>query len=352
MKVRHELVKHSILQADNSFGAIRYILSLSIILVHFTAITGMGGFTWLPNYDLVGGFFALSGFLIFKSYHSAASIWIFLRDRAARIMPSYLTVILSCFLLLSLVSNLGIIDYFTNPATWRYLGANLMMANFLAPELPGVFTGGEIHAVDGSLWTMKVEWCLYLSVILAAWFIIRKRYNPLKVIICIYIFSAIYRYVLYGMWEATDLTIYEILSRQFGGQLTYFYAGVLLYCYYERVHNHMAAIGLICTVAFVFCHAFQDIKEISIFITPLVFSGVILGYGLMGRWGSWCNKITNCSYEIYLFHYPVIQLVANSSLPKRVGMIGCLVATFVGTIAVSYLTARYISDPLRRRLRR
>lgn len=352
MKLRPQLIKHQVLPADNSLGAVRYILALGILLGHFTVLTGMGDFLWIPSYQIVGGFFALSGFLIFKSYHRASSGSVYLRDRAARIMPSYITVVLACFLLLSMVSTLGISDYFASPQTWRYLACNLVMANFAAPDLPGVFTATDIHAVNGSLWTMKVEWCLYLSIFPAAWLIIKKRLNPMLVIAAIYILSATYRYIMYRIFLTSGLGIFDILARQFGGQMTYFYAGVLLYCYYQQASRYIPMVAIVGAVAFAGCHYFRHIIEVTIILSPAAVTATVLGFGLWGRWGAWTNRFVNSSYEIYLFHCPVIQLIANSTLPTHLGMAGCLVVAIVGTFAVSYLCARFISDPLRRRLRK
>lgn len=165
-----------------NMGAVRYILAVSVIIYH---VGGLMGFevSWpIPSYIAVGAFFALSGFLVFGSFLHSHSLKSFLERRARRIMPPYISVVLFCAVALVGVSTFPAIRYFTSPDWWRYLVANLSFMNFLAPTLPGVFDGYEHPAVNGSLWTMKVEWMLYLSVPVVAWLLARFRSRPVWVI--------------------------------------------------------------------------------------------------------------------------------------------------------------------------
>jgi peptidoglycan/LPS O-acetylase OafA/YrhL len=156
-------------------GVVRYYLALSVVMAHFSTLTGVE--VWWPtsSYDAVGGFFALSGFLVYGSYLRAPSLKTFIANRARRILPAYSFIILLCAFGLVGLSTLPAAEYFTSWHWWRYLLSNLTFLNFLCPDLPGVFSGNEMTAVNGSLWTLKVEWMLYLTVPLVAWLIAKLR---------------------------------------------------------------------------------------------------------------------------------------------------------------------------------
>lgn len=52
----------------NNVGLVRYYLALSVLIVHFNSLTGSNIFWPTSSYAGVGGFFALSGFLMYGSY--------------------------------------------------------------------------------------------------------------------------------------------------------------------------------------------------------------------------------------------------------------------------------------------
>jgi peptidoglycan/LPS O-acetylase OafA/YrhL len=65
-----------------------------------------------------------------------------------------------------LVSAQPATDYLSAPGTYEYLLNGLLYTGF--PRLPGVFLGHPCPAlVNGSLWTLPVEFALYLAVMMA-----------------------------------------------------------------------------------------------------------------------------------------------------------------------------------------
>lgn len=97
--------------------------------------------------------------------------------RIKRIVPAYFTVILLCAVLLWPLSKLSFSGYFLDAQFWRYLAANLSFQNYIEPCLPNVFENNLICAVNGSLWTIKVEEGFYLSVPIFYWLIKAKKIN-------------------------------------------------------------------------------------------------------------------------------------------------------------------------------
>ncbi len=118
-------------------------------------------------------FFVLSGFLICESLLRDGQPFRYLVRRVFRIFPALVTVVLVCALVLGpLVTSLSAGEYFSAWRTWRYVIANCLMNPQY--DLPGVFeTSPYPDAVNGSLWTLPVEFSMYL-VLPAVLFVLRR----------------------------------------------------------------------------------------------------------------------------------------------------------------------------------
>lgn len=337
---------------DNSITAVRYLLALAVAVAHVNYLTGGSVMFPITSYQGVCGFFTISGFLIIKSFHhSEGKIGRYLFNRAVRILPSYFVVVIIATFALAGISTMPAGSYFSSGHTWRYLLANLSFMNFIEPSLPGVFDANDVtSAVNGSLWTMKIEWALYLSVPVAAWLIWRRNRRPWVVISAFCLFSVGYRWGLWTLYQRTGEQIYEILSRQFFGQLTFFYLGVFLYFYYGKLRRRLPLIGAVAlciAVGALFIGRDSDLYRFV--VDPLVLSAIVLSSGLAGRWGCIASRFTDCSYELYLFHFPVIQVFVNlcpDMAPTRIFFFA-----MGSTLVLAYLTARFVSLPLRRWLK-
>lgn len=288
---------------DNNMGAVRYLLAFAVLMAHFNIVFGTQWWFPVSSYYGVGGFFTLSGFLIYGSYMRSGGLMPFLARRARKIVPPYFFIVLACaFLLCLTVPSGGRADYFS--VEWvKYLAANLSFLNFLQPSLPGVFGG---YPVNGSLWTIKIEWMLYLSVPVFVWLLSRKwMRHPVALIVLIYIFSGLYRLLFCLLYERTSVELYDILSRQFFGQLCFFYSGVLIYMllpWFRKIKWSAAAVALVLIIAG------RWIPGFSFFVEPMAIAVVVMALSLSGGLLKKLN-VNNFSYEIYLFHMPVLLLV-------------------------------------------
>lgn len=315
----------------NNMGLVRYVLSFAVLYDHFRLLSGWDSAPSLgiSSYHAVGAFFALSGFLVFKSFLNSRGTGDYLRRRARRILPPYLTVVVFMALFCSVVSSLPPAEYFMSPDFWKYLGANVTFMNFLHPTLPGVFTDCVRPAVNGSLWTIKEEWALYLSVPVTAWAIWRFRWRPLAVVMALYGVSIIYRVYFDWLYQSTGRGIYEILSRQFVGQLMYFYSGVAIYFVYDRFRQRRLTLFLL-SVAAVVCGRF--IPGYSYVVEPMAIASLTLLASLCVPCVDFLRDRYNLAYEIYLFHFPVIQLAAHWHLAGHIGHAGTLAAVIAVTV--------------------
>ena len=331
-----------LLHNENNLDIVRYYLSFAVLFAHFAELTGTTNYFPTSSYTAVGGFFMLSGFLVFYSYLRSKSTLQYFKRRAQRIIPPYMAIVLLCALCGVWLTNLPAEEYFTSSQFWQYLGANLTFANFLQPSLPGVFEGQVYEAVNGSLWTMKVEILLYISIPLAAW--LMMRCSRVWALGLIYALSYIYKMWMGHLYVESGELIYRIMQRQVGGQLLFFYSGVAIlmyFDYFQRYIRWLFPVALAVGVASKWVNWFDAIE-------PLCIAIVIIGFAYNCRWFVWMRKYDNIAYDIYLFHYPIIQLVVYWGLPER-NIYWALAVVVAMTISLSLLSWYFIERPVMRR---
>lgn len=291
----------------------RYVLAMAVLIAHTNLLAHTGIPFPISSFEGVGGFFALSGFLMYPSFMKHQKSGQYIRSRARRLLPQYLFVILVSAFGCSLLSILPAAQYFTDSGFYKYLAANITFLNWLHPELPGVFVGNEYvsHAVNGSLWTMKVEWCLYLSVPLFAWCVARTKRHPRVTAFIIILMSICYRMIFAYLYAASGREIYNILGRQIFGQFSYFYCGMVVYFYLEQFKKYIGYILLISAILL-----FIPVSDhyVSIVISPFVISTLVLSLSLWPKDIRWLRHKENISYNMYLWHWPVIQLCVWSGI--------------------------------------
>lgn len=291
----------------------RYVLALGVVVAHFNELAGHEVPFFISSFESVGAFFVLSGFLVYPSFEKHRSLRKYLSSRARRIMPSYLFIVLLCAFGLAAVSSLPVSHYFSSAGLWKYLAANVSFLNWLHPDLPGVFEGSQYltPAVNGSLWTMKVEWSLYISVPVTVWFIARLKVSSRKTVIWIIVLSILYRQGLLWIFDRTGSNFILILSRQFFGQLSYFYFGVLVYFYLDRFKRNIylwMGVGLLLYILY------PNVPSGDIFIAPVAVGLIVMSVSLTEKTPGLLRHRRNISYEIYLFHFPLVQLLIYTGL--------------------------------------
>ncbi|MCM1321652.1 MAG: acyltransferase [Bacteroides sp.] len=153
---------------DNGFHFIRLACCLVVLYEHTAALACPRLLCLNLRSAAVNVFFILSGFWVTQSFLKSESLREYAAKRARKIFPQYAAVVVLCAVLLAAFSALPAKEYFSDGGFRKYLAANLCTLNFLHPPLPGVFGGA---AVNGSLWTIKVELAFYVMlplIVLAA----------------------------------------------------------------------------------------------------------------------------------------------------------------------------------------
>lgn len=328
----------------NNFGLLRYIMALSIMAGHFNFLTGADVPQLLSAYDCVGAFFALSGFLVYNSYRHSTSLKDYLRRRARRLLPPYLLVVAVCAVGLSALSTLPAADYFSSAGFWRYVGANAVFLNFLQPDLPGVFADAPMSAVNASLWTLKEEWMLYLLFPALLWAVRRWRLGMGWTLAAVYLLSVAYRGGMVWWSEQTGNGMYLVLSRQVFGCISFFFTGVALHVWFEPF---MRRSWLWFGVALVLFAVSYTGVWMQILLRPAAVGIILIFLGVTGRWGHWAAGRNNISYDIYLFHFPIIQTLAalgvTAALPAGASFVVAVAVTAaLGALSWRFLDRRFL----------
>jgi peptidoglycan/LPS O-acetylase OafA/YrhL len=292
----------------NNFDLLRAIFAVTVFCVHAAVLSVNNHLLsltcFLSSEVAVKSFFVVSGFLIFMSYQNSHTISSFFSKRIRRIYPAYLFVILASVLMGVFFTTLPVNEYWS-VSTLKYFLANLIFINFLQPTLPGLFTENFNPAVNGALWTLKIEVMFYIAVPLIVFCF--NRFGRLPVMLLLFISSVIYSYVLFAMAQSNGGGAFVELQRQLPGQLTFFIVGAAGYYYFEAFKKYALYLVLLGLLAFVFkAHLPWIVLEpLSLGVLVIYFATAFTYVGDFGKYGDF-------SYGIYILHFPILQLlIAN-----------------------------------------
>ena len=322
----------------NNFDLLRFLFAGTVCLVHAYELSGYKELgiisVFLSSKIAVEAFFVVSGFLIFMSYERSSSAGSYAEKRVRRIFPAYIVVVVLCALGLVIISSLPYREYFSSQ--WiKYVLANLSFMNFIEHSLPGVFEHNKINAVNGALWTLKIEVMFYLCV--PAFVYLFRRIGCLTVLVFVYFSSVIYVFILSVMTENTDSGLYAILSRQLPGQLSYFMAGAFFYYFLDAFEKHTTyfvsiAILILCANT-----------EISLsFVQPFAIATLVIFFGLFLYAGNF-GKFGDISYGVYILHFPIIQIFLDEAWFEEdpwLFLSGIIVVTLIGAILMRHFVEK------------
>jgi peptidoglycan/LPS O-acetylase OafA/YrhL len=154
----------------NVFDVLRLVAAMAVLISHCYPLTGradpLGQATGTTLGELgVGVFFAISGFLVARSWTAQPQLGAFTAKRALRLLPALVVAVwLTALVLGPAVTTLPLGDYLTRPQTWIYPLRSSFLITFDG-RLPGVFEDNPLPgAVNGSLWTLPIEAFAYALV--------------------------------------------------------------------------------------------------------------------------------------------------------------------------------------------
>lgn len=308
------------IRKENCFDFLRFFFATILIISHFCTLTGNDQLLPLDGGTSVKAFFTITGFLVTYSYlRHNCDIVIYAKRRFARIIPAYAVTIVLCILIGWIVTTLTTKDYFSSSQTWKYFFSNIIMLNWLEPELPNVFLTNPLHQMDGSLWVMKQEVFFYMLV--PFFILLIKKTNkkwiciPL-VIICLCIYPHV-----------------NIQTKLF----TYFIGGMALMFFFDIYNKFFPYFFFFAIIAI--CFSILD---------TIAFPMMLVGIAYHCKPLNLFRKLDNITYGLFLYHFPIIQLLIHYGVAEY-NLTLCFLLTIIITSFLATLSWFYIEKPLMNR---
>ena len=327
----------------NNLTALRWFAASLVLFGHAFVFLGLSEplfLQWVPMGQLgVYIFFAISGYLVAQSWQRDPSVLRFLAKRALRIFPGLLVcTTLSVLVLGPWLTTLDMATYWHNEHTRGYF---TNVALFVTYHLPGVFAQNKFpHVVNGSLWSLPVEFFMYLLLALlglwGAWFQNQKWGAWLTGLVTI---SFMALTSLWALPNTESLVVYRTDLRQIPLCGVYFMVGASLYQFNLRKHFNLSNVVL----AVVLWLCLSREPHLFAMASWVVLPFVVLAFGLshhtwLSRWHQ-----RDYSYGIYIYAFPVQQTLAFfwSHMP----LTAYLLSTFVITVALAATSWHFVEKP-------
>lgn len=297
---------------NNNFDSLRLFAAMAVLFSHSWPI-GFGEhdptiFGFSIGTIAVCVFFWTSGYLVTGSWFRDPRLIQFSKARFLRIYPGLFVNTIICILFLGPVfTTLSLYDYFSSSETWLYL--TNASALKLRAELPGVFGENPIRTVNGSLWTLPYEVSCYMLLVFL--FVTIKNIRIVALLSVFLLF--VHTVVVFGL--KIDLASASSLQKHyfhFSRFLIAFFAGVLFRIYgFEKIHWLYFVFVLVVVLTVSANADAQIIKSYSMIVAScafvVLFSFKLPAFAIIPHsWGDW-------SYGIYIYAFPVQQLIKNSS---------------------------------------
>jgi peptidoglycan/LPS O-acetylase OafA/YrhL len=338
----------------NNLTALRWFAACLVLYGHAFVFLGLPEplfLQWVPMGPLgVYIFFAISGYLVAQSWQRDPSVPRFLAKRALRIFPGlWVCTLLSMLVLGPWLTTLDMATYWRNEHT---LGYFTNMALYMTYHLPGVFAQNKLpHAVNGSLWSLPVEFFMYLLLallgLLAAWFQKNLAHNetsqePSKLSQWLTGIATIGFMGLAALWALPNSeawVVYRTDLRQIPFCGVYFLVGASLFQF--KLNNYFSLSNVVLAVVLWLCLSQEP--QLFAMASWVVLPFVVMAFGL-GR-QTWLSRwhARDYSYGIYIYAFPVQQTWVyfwpQMPLPTY------LLCTFLTTLVLAALSWHFVEKP-------
>jgi peptidoglycan/LPS O-acetylase OafA/YrhL len=323
---------------DNNFDVLRLTAAGLVLVSHSWALTGNTSPTFAG--DTLGGigvgiFFAISGFLVSASWDLDPRVHAYALKRFLRLWPALIVVVVLCAYALGPLVTIFPLDTYLSSTTRDYVTSNVVLETRYA--LPGVFTDQPSSAMNGSLWTLPLEVKAYAIVLALG--VLRLIRRP-AVLVAL---GAGLTWLLAAPAEKRPHTIAHWIGGPIQARLVLcFVGGALLYALRDRIRLDWR-IALLAALVWMESSRISYVQASVAWAITLPYLVAFAAYETP-RALRWLVKPGDLSYGLYLWAYPVQQMVLFTW--GRDLAPGWLLA-IAGTVAygVAFCSWRFIEAP-------
>lgn len=289
----------------NNLNFIRLIAAVAVTFGHsFALITG-GHYEFLPGihsstfgFLAVAVFFGLSGYLITQSFCKQNDWKAFLAARCLRIFPGLLFANFITILIISLIVRQEGWGIFTNLDNWGYFFGALLFKFYFFSD---AFQGLPYSGVNGSLWTLPIEFRLYLLVLVLGLLGFFRRLWLLGIFIALSLLALVLQ---------IDFIVKEVFPHLFGVggyEATFlslpfcFGLGSVAYFFSRKVYLSIA-------VGFILLFSLYVSENWAVRCVSYIYAAYVFGYHPR-LYVPQLNFKTDISYGVYVLSWPVQQML-------------------------------------------
>ena len=329
---------------DNAFDFLRLLAAFAVVFSHSYALLGLPEPTVASEtFGQMGVdvFFALSGYLVCQSWLRDPDVMRFFLRRALRIFPGlFAAVLFTAIVVGGLATTLPVIDYFTRSETWMFVIDNASTISG-RHNLPGVFEHRPIKAANGSLWTLRYEALMYILLAFIG-LLFNRRFRLVCLAsflvsfatwaVCLASGVASYELPLAFVWRL-GLTIDLFWLTKWGA---FFFAGSCLHLFRLRISSRAAAALL---VAVLLAPASMKGPLLVLAVPYVAVAFAHYAPDMLKR------KRPDLSYGMYVYAFPVQQLVSEFCVDVRAGWLAAFVTGSVITACLASLSWHFVEAP-------
>lgn len=306
----------------NTLNFVRLVLASAVIYRHAQVVTSGTVETSNWNSQIFGqmpvdGFFAVSGYLIAGSWIRNPQPRQFLASRIARIYPAFWAcLVVTGFCIAPLAASLGGYDWTWSPLSqdgpFGYVFKNASLVIFQNDILLGPSEVPWEGDWNGSLWTLKWEFACYVAVFLVGMCgLLAKRWFSVALFVLLWTFCA------FGAVHFPEHGTVDDFSR-----LALMYvSGVLLYNFARWVPVAPSLVvlsGAAALTAGIFAPDYRLVGSLPLAYSLIAFGAIVTTPALRFQ-----NDI---SYGMYVYGFPVEQLLAHTVMVSKAPWLFSLVA--------------------------
>ena len=330
-------------RAANNFDLLRFLAAGCVILSHCFSVLGL---RYEPLFDLTGYegfgqlgvsiFFFMSGFLVTRSWAAAPSAYKFTVKRCARIFPGTIASALFCVFIIGPMSTRYSLEvYFTKGRTYLYL---------LNGVWPGCtyylscFAHNPLQEVNGSLWTLPLEFRCCVIVLLCGRFkLLNPAFFPLAAAAAL---GIILKFYVQWLLQGGDIAKFRL--QDWDSCYLHFLLGAAAYVYRKQIPvNRWIALS---AASLYLATLSTDVYGYAVSLFTVPYLVLYIAQAKVFRLSQWA-KYGDLSFGMYIYAFPIQQIIVHFA-GSKIGVSLLFSLTMLLTIAVAFFYWHLVERPV------